>query len=62
MPKSELIDLTVEKLHETSKAWLVTDGDKKEWFAKSLCELVETGPNKWELTAPLWLAKEKGFI
>lgn len=63
--KSDLIDISVQKLHETDKAVLVTDTvpENAVWIAKSQCEIepseivgIET------LTLPEWLALEKGLI
>jgi len=61
MTRSTLIDCTVILVHETEKAWLLNDGSKKCWIAKSQAELEPTGPT-WTLTLPEWLAKEKGLI
>ena len=61
MSRSSLIDLTVILVHETEKAWLLDDGSKKCWIAKSQGELEARGPT-WVLTLPEWLAQEKGLI
>lgn len=61
---SELVDLAVEKHHETDKAWLVSDtgrGDDGVWIPKSQAELVEEG-GCFTLTCPEWLAIEKGLV
>lgn len=60
MTKSNLVDIDVDMVHETEKAFLVTiDGKTKVWIAKSQCELdTETKV----LTCPEWLAKDKGLI
>lgn len=40
MSRSDLVDLELLLLHETEKAWLVSDDDTGEgvWIAKSMCE------------------------
>lgn len=63
--KSDLVDISVQKLHETEKAYLVTDSvpEKGVWIAKSLCELDPSEVAGIEtLTLPEWLAMEKGLI
>lgn len=63
MPKKEIFDIAVEVLHTTPKAWLVTDGTKKDWFPKSQCECEKDDrTGQYTLTAPVWLLKEKGFV
>ena len=63
--KSDIIDITVQKLHETDKAVLVTDSipEKGVWLAKSQIEIEpsETG-GLYTVTLPEWLALEKGLI
>jgi hypothetical protein len=65
MMKSDVIDLTVQKLHETEKAVLVTDSipEKGVWLARSQIEIepCETG-GLYTVTLPEWLALEKGLI
>jgi hypothetical protein len=61
----ELIDIMVQKLHETDKAYLVTDSIPEQgvWIAKSQCELEESERKGLHiLTLPEWLAQEKGLI
>lgn len=55
--------------YETEKAYLVLDGDTKEWVPKSqLRNLAELQETEWEadqqmiLELPEWLAEAKGFI
>jgi hypothetical protein len=61
--RSNLEDVAVELVHETDKAYLVTDGRIvggkriEVWVAKSLTEF-----DKGILTAPEWLLKDKGLI
>lgn len=59
MPQeAKLVDIAVELRHETEKAFLLYDGDKTEWVAKSLVERNDDGT----FTMPEWLARDKGFI
>jgi hypothetical protein len=68
MPKKgdEIVDVQVELLHETDKAYLVTiDGKTKVWVAKSVCELEHDADPKlhlWTLTLPAWMAEERGLV
>ena len=67
MPDSKLIDIAVELRHETSKAYLVHDGDGPIWLPKSQCEVYDNGVNNGgskfvTVTLPEWLAREKGLI
>lgn len=39
MSKSTLVQISVELVHETEKAWLLNDGTQKVWFPKSWGEL-----------------------
>ncbi len=62
--KKELWDGAIELKHETEKAYLINDGgDEDHWIPKAQCEL---GPKQrdgtYEITMPMWLAKEKGLI
>lgn len=66
MGKSELVDLTVQKHAETTKAILVSDtGEEKDavWLPLSQVE-VEPGdkPGVVIVTCPEWLAMGKGLI
>ncbi|MCA0421899.1 MAG: hypothetical protein LCH61_01020 [Proteobacteria bacterium] len=61
--KSDLIDITVTKRHETTAAVQVHDGDKLAWLPKSQIEIEETGDGKTVIvTLPQWLAEEKGLV
>ena len=63
--KSDLIDLTLQRHHETPKAILVSDDgdkDKAVWLPLSQVEVVEKGQGIVEVTVPEWLAKDKGLI
>lgn len=63
--RSDVIDITVQRLHETDKAVLVTDSipEKGVWLAKTLIEIEpsEVG-GLFTVTLPEWLALEKGLI
>ena len=61
--KSDLVDITVEIIHSTDKAYLVNDGTVEAWIPKSVCEVEPEGrPNFYIITMPERTAKEKGFI
>lgn len=65
--KSNIIDLTLYKHHETDKALLVSDSEdtpdnKKIWLPKSLCEFEFLKDNIIEVQLPENIAKEKGLI
>lgn len=63
--RSDLIDVTVQKLHETDKAVLVTDSvpEKGVWLPKTQIEIEKSGiGGLYEVTLPEWLAMEKGLI
>ena len=63
--KSDIIDITVQKLHETEKAVLVTDSipEKGVWLARSMIEIepADVG-GLYIVTLPEWLALDKGLI
>ena len=65
---SELIDVALKVLHETEKAYLVTEGltdengkEKTSWLPKSQLDVdIEVGKT-CTVTLPRWLFEEKGF-
>ncbi|MBL4766306.1 MAG: hypothetical protein JKY94_01035 [Rhodobacteraceae bacterium] len=60
----KLVDIAVEKHHETEGAWLVSDtgrGEDGVWVPKSQAELFEDR-GMFTLTLPEWLAIEKGLV
>ena len=57
--KSDLIDIPMDYVHDTEKAWLLSDGDKEYWIPKSRCEYDQQTRT---LTLPEPLAKEKGLV
>jgi hypothetical protein len=64
--RSDLVDITVSKHHETSKAVLVSDtglGDDAVWLPLSQIEIVPASQaGLFIVTMPEWLAKDKGLI
>jgi hypothetical protein len=61
---SKFIEIDVEVIKETAKAFLVTDGDKEEWMPKSQIKttgLLSPG-GTYTIKIPEWLAKEKGMV
>lgn len=63
--KSDLIDITVQLLHQTNKAVLVTDSapDKGVWLPKSKIEIEPADVGGLHVvTMPEWLALDKGLI
>jgi len=63
--KSNLIDLTLQRHHETEKAILVSDdGDREKavWLPKSAVEVEEKGKSIVIVTLPEPLAIEKGLV
>ncbi len=63
--RSDVIDITVQRLHETDKAVLVTDSipEKGVWLAKTLIEIEPSAVGGlFTVTLPEWLALEKGLI
>lgn len=62
MAKDKLVDVEVEILSETDKAWRVHDGDRAVWIPKSQAE-IDIGPSgRGVLTLPEWMAVEKELV
>lgn len=63
---SAMIELCLEIIRETEKAFLVTDddGDTQAWIPKSQirCEDLAGPGDMIIFDVPEWLASEKGFI
>jgi hypothetical protein len=55
----DIIKIAVELRHETDKAYLLFDGDKEVWIAKSLGEWDEHSKT---MQMPEWVAMQKGPI
>lgn len=63
--KSDLIDLTMHRHHETERAILVSDDGNREkavWLPKSAVEVEEKGRGVVIVTLPEPLAIEKGLV
>lgn len=63
--KSDLIDLTMQRHHETEKAILVSDDGERAkavWLPKSAVEVEEKGRGIVVVTLPEPLAIEKGLV
>lgn len=58
MSEAKLFDFAAELKHETSNAFLVTDGDNDYWLPKSMTENNGDGT----FTIPEWLAVDKGIV
>lgn len=54
----DLVDLELTLIHETEKAFLLSDGKKKVWVPKSVVENNEDGT----FTMPQSWAEEKGLV
>ncbi len=70
MSRSELVDVTLYRYHETDRAILVGEGidhTKKVWLPLSQVEVSnlradnKTGGDIVDVTMPRWLFEEKGF-
>jgi hypothetical protein len=65
---SEMVEITVDILRETDKAFLVSDGDNETWLAKSQIEYDfdkidgEAPIENISLEVPLWIAEKEGFV
>ena len=62
--RTEMVEVVVETLKETDKAYLVNDGGEvAQWVPKSQIDVVVQREGKPTLIlVPEWLACEKGFI
>jgi hypothetical protein len=54
-----IIEIAGELRHETEKAYLLFDGDKEVWIAKSLGEW---DAHSKTMQMPEWLAFERGLL
>lgn len=64
---TEVVEIACEVKRQTDKAWLVFDGAREVWIAKSqISDYVEEqgliGTKVTSVFVPLWLAHEKGLI
>ena len=55
----ETVDLDGEVKRETANAWLFFDGVIETWLPKSLCEWDQDAKR---MTAPVWLAEDRGLV
>jgi hypothetical protein len=55
--QSELFDFAAQVIHETDRAWLLSDGRTTAWVPKSVCQDNQDGT----FTLPASIAEEKGF-
>lgn len=66
MAKSDLVDIDVQKLHETARAVLVTTGlpDDAVWLPRAQVEIVkhDSMPGLHTVTMPEWLAIDRGLV
>jgi hypothetical protein len=51
------VELYLELIHQTEKAYLVSDGDNNIWLPKSQVEY-----DGEEFSIPEWLAIDKGLV
>lgn len=60
---NEKVEIAVDTLRETEKAYLFTDGDNEAWMPKSQIDvLISRGGKPTLVELPEWLAKKEGFI
>jgi hypothetical protein len=64
---TETIEIACEVRRETDKAWLIFDGIKEVWIARSqISDQVEEaglfGRKVTSIFIPVWLATEKGLV
>jgi hypothetical protein len=63
MPEGgKLIDLEVELVHQTEKAWLIFDGMNNHWIPKSIGQMEWEEGRSYLLTVPEWMAIDKGLL
>lgn len=67
MEPASLIDVTVDLIHETDHAYLVSDHGNEQWIPKSevheIRKLSEVPTCKaHEIEIPEWLAEEREFV
>lgn len=60
----EMFEIAADVLHETDRAWKISDGTKEYWLPKSQCEFTPSSATREHgvFDVPVWLAKEKGLI
>jgi hypothetical protein len=66
MGRQEYVEIDLEILNETEKAFRITDGDIYCWIAKSVIQNYED--DEWgigdteTMVIPIWLAEDEGLI
>lgn len=60
--ESDLVDLDLDLIHQTDRAFLVSDGNAKVWLPKSAVEYEEKKPGHGTFTMPEKLAADKGLV
>jgi hypothetical protein len=59
----EVIDITVEILHETENALLVVSGEVEAWIPKSQIEdMTNLSNGLFEIVIPEWIAEDKNLV
>lgn len=53
----EMVEIAGTIIHETARAWLVSDGAQQFWLPKSRVEYDGS-----TFSVPEWLAEEKGLL
>lgn len=57
------IEFSAEIIHETDKAYLLSDGTDEFWMPKSQIKSErDLGDGNVELEIPEWLAEDKGIV
>lgn len=67
MSPTEIIEIACEVRRETDRAWLIYDGAREVWIARSQIsdQIEEAGLFGRKVTSifiPVWLATEKGLV
>lgn len=67
MNLTEQIEIACEVRRETDKAWLIFDGTREVWIARSQISDYTTsaglfGAKVASIFVPVWLAEEKGLV
>lgn len=61
---NETFEIAADVLHETDRAWKISDGTTECWLPKSQCSFTPSSATREHgvFDVPVWLAKEKGLI
>ena len=61
--EDDLMELTMDLVHETDAAYLLTDSVTEDWVPKSQCEIInELDGRARVVEMPEWMAMKKGWI